>query len=122
MFPQYNTFYQPRNDHEPGSIYLLLAEGYHGIIPGLLLKRCKIGLSRNVDNRLDQFHSNQPPCNISVLMTIYVKDMALVEGKLHRQYKRSNVKLKKSKEWFDLWVWQIWILKLWWMRYHKFTS
>ena len=52
--------YQPKNDHEPGFIYLMEAEGYHGFIPGAWLRRCKIGLSRNPEARLDKFHRNQP--------------------------------------------------------------
>jgi hypothetical protein len=48
----------------------------------------------------------------------FVKDMAAVEAKLHKRYKRSNVKLKKSREWFDLWIWQIWLVRFW-MRVYK---
>lgn len=116
MFPQYSNFYQPRNDNCPGYVYLLIAQGYHGIIPGLLLKRCKIGLSRNPEARVKQiasFEGSQPPCDISILETIYVQDMKLVEGKLHKKFKSSSVKLKKSREWFDLWVWQIWLIYFW---------
>jgi Meiotically up-regulated gene 113 len=78
------------------------AEHFHGIIPGCYLRRCKIGLSRNPQMRLDTFHSNQPPCNIKILRTIYVEDMELVESELHQQFKHCNVKLLKSREWFDL--------------------
>ena len=85
--------YQPKNDHEPGFIYLMEAEGYHGLIPGAWLRRCKIGLSRNPEARLDNFHRNQPPCNVKILKTIYVENMADVEGKLHQQFSRCNVKL-----------------------------
>lgn len=108
-------YYQPRNDHEPGYIYLFQAKGYHGIIPGVLLKRCKIGLSRNPEQRVRQiasFEGSQPPCDIEILMTVYVQDMATVEKKLQRKFDKSNVKLKKSREWFDLWLWQIVIVKL----------
>ena len=104
MFPQYSNFYQPRNDNCPGYVYLLIAQGYHGIIPGLLLKRCKIGLSRNPDLRVKQiasFEGSQPPCDIAILETVYVQDMKLVEGKLHKRFKSSSVKLKKSREWND---------------------
>jgi hypothetical protein len=95
--------YQAKSDHEPGYIYLMEAEGYHGIIPGCYLRRCKIGLSRNPQLRLQNFHSNQPPCNIKILTTIYVEDMAEIEGQLHQQFKNSQVKdLIKSREWFDL--------------------
>ncbi len=116
MFSQYSNFYQPRNDHEPGYVYLLIAKGYHGIIPGLLLKRCKIGLSRNPEARVRQiasFEGSQPPCDIAILNTVYVQDMKLVEGKLHKRFKSSSIKLKKSREWFDLWIWQIWMVSFW---------
>ncbi|WP_256875462.1 GIY-YIG nuclease family protein [Nostoc sp. C052] len=93
--------YQPKNDHEPGFIYLMEAEGYHGLIPGYYLRRCKIGLSRNPEARLDNFHRNQPPCNVKILKTIYVEDMADVEGELHQQFSQCNVELIKSQEWFD---------------------
>ncbi|MBD2441005.1 GIY-YIG nuclease family protein [Nostoc sp. FACHB-110] len=78
------------------------AEGYHGLIPGCYLRRCKIGLSRNPQLRLENFHSNQPPCNIKILTTVYVQDMAEVETQLHQQFKKCQVKgLAKSREWFD---------------------
>nr|WP_277880468.1 GIY-YIG nuclease family protein [Calothrix sp. FACHB-1219] len=81
---------------------MMEAEGYHGIFPGRYLRRCKIGLSRNPQMRLDTFHSNQPPCNIKILKTIYVENMELVESELHQKFKHCNVKLLKSREWFDL--------------------
>jgi hypothetical protein len=94
--------YQARNDHEPGYIYLMQAEGYHGLIPGFYLRRCKIGLSRNPQLRLENFHANQPPCNIKILATVYVQDMADVETQLHNQFKHCQVNnLVKSREWFD---------------------
>lgn len=93
--------YQPKNDHEPGFIYLMEAEGYHGLVPGAWLRRCKIGLSRNPEARLENFHRNQPPCNVKILKTIYVEDMADVEGELHQQFSQCNVELIKSQEWFD---------------------
>ncbi|TFI54943.1 hypothetical protein BLD44_008065 [Mastigocladus laminosus UU774] len=84
----------------------MLAEGYHGLIPGCFLRRCKIGLSRNPQLRLQNFHDNQPPCNITILKTVYVDDMETVETELHRQFKGCQVKLIKSREWFDLYPWQ----------------
>jgi hypothetical protein len=93
--------YQSRNDHEPGFIYLMEAEGYHGLIPSCYLRRCKIGLSRNPEARLDNFHRNQPPCNVKILKTIYVDDMADIEDELHQQFSQCNVELIKSQEWFD---------------------
>ncbi|MBP5976604.1 GIY-YIG nuclease family protein [Brasilonema sp. CT11] len=93
--------FQYRDDHVPGWVYLLEAEGYHGILPGCYLRRCKIGLTRSVENRLDTLHSSQPPCNYKVVKAIYVADMAAVEDALHRQFKHRNVKLIKSREWHD---------------------
>jgi hypothetical protein len=106
--PHYNqNQWVERDDNQPGFIYLILAEGFHGLVPGCVLKRVKIGLSRNPEARLETFHSNQPPCNLRILRTIYVEDMAEVEGKLHHVFKSSNVKLKKSREFFDLMPWQM---------------
>ncbi|SRR5579883_325369 len=93
---------EPRNDNEPGYIYLMEAVGYHGILPGCYLRRCKIGLSRNPEFRLANFHANQPPCDIKILRTIWVEDMQAVEAELHEQFRNSKVKLTKSREWFDL--------------------
>ncbi|MBW4635943.1 MAG: GIY-YIG nuclease family protein [Iphinoe sp. HA4291-MV1] len=98
--------YQYRDDHVPGWIYLLEAEGFHGVIPGVYLHRCKIGLTRSVENRLDTLHSSQPPCNYKVVKAIYVQDMSEIEVLLHRQFKHRNVKLIKSREWHDLLPWQ----------------
>ncbi len=90
-----------RNDSVPGYIYWLEAENFGGWLPGKLLRRCKIGLSKNPQKRLDDFHSNQPPCNLKVIRIIWVEDMATVESELHRQFKGCNVKLHRSREWFD---------------------
>lgn len=111
--------YQTRNDHEPGWIYLIEAIGFHGIIPGCYLKRCKIGLSRNPQARLDAFHDNQPPCDLRIVRTIYVNDMEVVETQLHKQFRSCNVKLKKSREWFDLNPWQFWLVQRSLDRYEK---
>ena len=70
---------QYRDDRVPGWVYLLEAEGYHRIIPGVYLRRMKIGLTRSVENRLDTLHSSQPPCNYKVVKAIYVSDMALYQ-------------------------------------------
>lgn len=103
--------YQYRNDNVEGYIYLVEAIGYHGWLPGCVLKRCKIGLTRNVERRLSEFASNQPPCDILLIKAIYVEDMAEVEGTLHTQYKSANVQLIKSREWFDLYPWQVQVIK-----------
>ncbi|MBW4449206.1 MAG: GIY-YIG nuclease family protein [Spirirestis rafaelensis WJT71-NPBG6] len=77
------------------------AIGYGGIIPGALIGRYKIGLSRSPQDRLDQLHNAQPCCDIKIIHTVAVEDIANVEGKLHRVFKNSNVKLAKSREWFS---------------------
>ena len=94
--------WQQRNDNVPGKIYLMKAIGYGGIIPGCLINRYKIGLSRNPETRLDQLLSAQPCCDIEIIHTVDVADMAEVESELHIIFKNSNVKLLKSREWFNL--------------------
>ncbi len=95
-----------RNDHEPGYVYLIEAQGFHGIVPGKLLRRCKIGLSRDPELRRQNFVDSQFPCDVEIITTIYVEDMAEVETKLHQIFKVCNVSLEKSREWFDLSPWQ----------------
>ena len=94
-----------RNDHEPGYIYLIEALGYHGI-GSMFLKRCKIGLSRNPEARRETFVKAQFPCDVKIVKSIFVEDMADVESKLHEQFDFCNVELEKSREWFDLSPWQ----------------
>ncbi|BDA71557.1 hypothetical protein CAL7716_057230 [Calothrix sp. PCC 7716] len=89
-----------RDDNVPGYVYLMEAEGFHGAFSGLC-KRIKIGLSRNPDAREDTLNSNQPPCNINIVDTVYVYKMLEVETYLHNKFKHRNVKLRKSREWFD---------------------
>lgn len=93
--------YQYRDDNVPGYVYLLKAKGFHGVIPGVVLGRFKIGLSRDVERRLDTLHSNQPCTDLEVIKVVAVDDMAAVEGELHRVFKKSNVNLIKSQEWFN---------------------
>lgn len=97
-----NKSYLVGNDSSPGYIYLMEALGYHGLVPGCYLRRCKIGLSRNPQARLDNFHSNQPPCDIKIVKTVFVNDMVTVEAELHQLFKNYQVKLERSREWFDL--------------------
>lgn len=110
-----------RNDHVPGYLYLIEAIGVTGIIPGKLVRRCKIGLSRNPELRLQNFIDNQPPCNFRIIKAIYVSDMASVEDVLHAQFKHCNIKLEKSREWFDLNVWQ-YAMVLWAFSRHESRS
>ena len=95
------------------------AEGYHGLIPGCFLRRVKIGLSRNPQKRLDDFHSNQPPCNVRIVRTIFVEDMATVEGELHEQFKHCSVTLHRSREWFDFNPLQFWQVQQAFNHYEK---
>lgn len=109
---QYN--YKHCDDHQPGYVYLMIAKGYHGWVPGCIMKRCKIGLSRSPEQRVRQiasFEGSQPPCDIEILMTVYVSDMLAVERRLHKRFNSSNVTLKRSREWFDLWIWEVWLVK-----------
>ncbi len=108
-----------RNDNVAGFVYLMEAEGYHGVLPGCFLRRCKIGLSRNPQKRLEDFHSNQPPCNVKIIRTIFVEDMATIEGQLHAQFKHCSVKLLRSKEWFDFHPLQFWQVLQAFNRYEK---
>jgi hypothetical protein len=94
--------WQHRDDNVAGKIYLMKAIGYGGIIPGCLIGRYKIGLSRNPEARLDQLLSAQPCCDIEIVHTVSVERMADVEAELHRIFKSQNVKLLKSREYFDL--------------------
>ena len=108
-----------RKDSIPGYVYLMQAIGYHGLIPGLVLSRVKIGLNRNPQKRLDDFHSNQPPCDVQIIRTIFVEDMTSVEEALHEQFKKSKVKLNRSREWFDLNPLQFWQVQQAFNHYEK---
>lgn len=93
---------QRRDDHVPGYCYLIEAEDTNGWIPGKLVRRCKIGLSRNPELRRQNFVNAQFPCNVTIITTIYVEDMADTEAELHKIFKHCNIKLEKSREWFQL--------------------
>ena len=113
----YYNSYVARDDHVPGYVYIFEAEGFHGWLPGCLLKRYKIGLSRNPDARVQRLVDGQPPCDFKIVKTIYVEDMAGVEADLHQRFAGSNVRLEKSREWFDLYPWQLAMLKFHMNRY-----
>jgi hypothetical protein len=89
-----------RDDNVPGYVYIMEAEGFHGLMSGLC-KRIKIGLSRNPEAREDTLNSNQPPCDITLIDKAYVWKMKDAETYLHNKFKSRNVQLKKSREWFD---------------------
>ncbi|MBP5976634.1 GIY-YIG nuclease family protein [Brasilonema sp. CT11] len=97
-----NNHWIERDDNQPGYIYLIEAIGVNGWFPGCVIKRFKIGLSRNPEARLNTFHANQPPVDMRIVRTIYVEDMKEVETALHNEFKHCNVKLLKSREFFDL--------------------
>ncbi len=98
--------YEYRNDHVEGYVYLIEAVNVTGILPGRLVRRCKIGLSRNPELRLQNFIDNQPPCDFRIIKVIHVSDMASVEDQLHARFKHCNIKLEKSREWHDFNPWQ----------------
>lgn len=98
----YQKQWVERDDSVPGYVYLLKCENFHGIVPGCVLSRVKIGLTRNLQNRIDQLEGGQAPCNYKVIRSIYVENMAEVERQLHQQFKHRNVKLNRSREFFDL--------------------
>ncbi len=101
-----------RNDNVVGWCYLIEAQNVTGIVPGKFIRRCKIGLSRNPQGRLEALTTNQPPCEYVILRTIYVEDMALVESLLHEKFKNCQIKLSRSREWFSLNPWQFQMV--WW--------
>ena len=88
--------------HRPGYVYCILAVGYGGIIPGCWTKRVKIGLSNSPERRVHELAGTQPPCNFRIIHTIYVADMATVEGELQAHFEHKHIKLDRSTEWFDL--------------------
>ncbi len=74
-----------RNDNVIGWCYLIEAQNVTGIVPGKFIRRCKIGLSRNPQARLEALTTNQPPCEYKILRNIYVENMALVESLRERK-------------------------------------
>ena len=106
------TTHQRRDDHVPGNVYAFVAPEIHGWIPGLLVSRVKIGLTRkHPEERKLQIISNQPAHNIKIIKVVHVPDMKAVETALHRRFKHRRVKLEKSREWFDLYPWELASLK-----------
>jgi hypothetical protein len=103
---RYPKPYVYRDDHVQGYVYLIEAIGVTGIIPGKLVRRCKIGLSRSPELRLQNFIDNQPPCDFRIIKAIYVEDMATAESAIQAKFKHCNIKLEKSREWFNLNLWQ----------------
>lgn len=91
-----------RNDNEPGYVYLVKAQGFHGVL-SKVIGRYKIGLSRRPELRLEQLNSSQAPCPIKGIRYIQVQDMKAIEDKLHEQFKVQ----RRHGEWFDFWFWQM---------------
>lgn len=102
VMTRYYQTYLERNDHEPGYCYLIEAVGFHGWLPGCYLRRVKIGLTRSISRRLEGLALNQPPCDYKVVALVEVDDMLAVENFLHTKFKHCQVKLEKSREYFDL--------------------
>ncbi len=82
--------YAPRNDHEPGFIYLIEAQGSNNLY--------KIGLTRNPDRRLQQLNSSQSPFHLNFIKVIQVQDMASSETTLHKQF---SAYATDKNEWFQ---------------------
>lgn len=77
---------------------------------------------KHPEERRQQIISNQPAHDIKIIKTIQVSDMATVETSLHRRFKHRRVKLEKSREWFDLYPWELASLKWYLERYEKSKS
>ncbi|MDJ0800015.1 MAG: GIY-YIG nuclease family protein [Calothrix sp. MO_167.B12] len=95
-----NNYYQTstyisRDGNVPGYIYIMEAQGYNGIIPGLFIKRIKIGLSRNPNAREWQLNGQQAPCNINLIKSIYVYSMEEAENYLHKEFRSCHVQLRR---------------------------
>ena len=115
--------YQVRNSHVPGNVYAFVAPEIHGWVPGFFLTRVKIGLTgKHPEERRQQIISNQPAHDLKILKIIKVSDMAAVETALHRRFKHRRVKLEKSREWFDLYPWELQSLKYYMERYEDSKS
>jgi Meiotically up-regulated gene 113 len=100
------------NEEKSGYVYLIEAKRFHGV-GSRFIKRCKIGRSINIAQRLQQLNSSQAPCPLKLVKSIYVIDMSLVESRLHQEFKQNRV----YKEWFDLL--ELWKVKRAYFRYEK---
>lgn len=102
---------------------MFVAPEIYGWIPGFLLARVKIGLTaKHLEERRQQIISNQPGHDVKILKTIKVSDMVAVETSLHRRFNHRRVKLEKSREWFDLYPWELQSLKYYMERYENSKS
>ena len=90
------------NGSDYGYVYLMKAQGFHGILSPLL-GRYKIGLTNNPSRRLAELNSEQAPCPIVGIRYIQVEDNLAVEQELHRKFKSD----RRYGEWFDFWIWQM---------------
>ncbi|KYC34756.1 hypothetical protein WA1_49400 [Scytonema hofmannii PCC 7110] len=82
----------------PGYIYLLKAEGFHGIF-SKWIGRYKIGLTTNPQKRLADLNRQQAPCPIVLVRTVPVANMLAAEQWLHDRF---TVR-RRHGEWFDFW-------------------
>ena len=95
--PDYMT-----KDEGGGFVYLVEAQGFHGVL-SFLVKRRKIGLSNNPERRLKELNSEQSPCPIVGIRYIEVKDNSFTEKDLHAKFAKN----RKHGEWFDFWIWEL---------------
>lgn len=101
-------------EEKSGYVYLIEAKRFHGV-GSKFIRRCKIGKSINVAQRLQQLNSSQAPCPLKLVKSIYVIDMSLVESRLHQEFKQNRV----YKEWFDFNLLELWKVKRAYLRYGK---
>ena len=78
--------YSSKSSSNSGYVYLLKAGPYY-----------KIGVSTNVDKRIEQL-STLPPFDIELVHTIYSVDMYALEQDFHNLYADK----RKNGEWFEL--------------------
>lgn len=76
----------PPINRKQGFVYLVESAGYH-----------KIGISKNVANRMAGMVTNSP-LPFTLVHTITTDDMAWAESQLHQRYAAQRVR----GEWFDL--------------------
>lgn len=117
--------------NKEGFIYLLKAQNFHGFIPGAWLKRVKMGKTIKMHRRVAELNSQQAPTEITVLRHISVFNMSEAEKAIHKRFyqhriKRKvieldNVTVKTSRltEWFDIPIWQFWLVHL---TYDKYSA
>lgn len=109
---------EPKKDN--GEVYLFVARGFHGLIPGLWLRRVKIGKTNRVERRANELNSDQAPTEIELIRVIECKSMSTAEKEIHRLFAPQRVNMRAitvrgqlvrkayKSEWFDVPVWSLW--------------